>query len=610
MTATDDVKQKADIVDVLTQYNVNLEKMGRNYKALCPFHSEKHASFFVFPDQQRWHCFGSCATGGDVIAFVMKKEGMDFGQALRLLADKTGVKLSKFSGEEEAGRDRLFRLNGAAAEFFHNTLKSTANGEKAISYLLKRGVSDSSISAFQLGYSPDSWDALKNKLHSAGYNEKDMASVGLVIQREGGGSYDRFRNRLMFPIRDSQGRITGFGGRALDDSVPKYMNSPQSPLFDKSGTLYGIDRASPAIKSQNKVVIVEGYMDVIVPHQFGFENVVASMGTALTDKQTSLLRRLTNRIALALDPDAAGTEATLRGIQIIDNSLARGHLGQQRNQREDTPDVELTIVVLPPGKDPDEVIKEDSAAWPRLVENATPAMDYILGVIASRVDLKQPQGRKAMIAQALPPIAGIEEPVKRSHYLQKLAQIVNLKEQDLWDTMGRLRTNARQNYREKTAASVPATYFSNPIEEYCLALVLQNPDLKAQCEDLKPDYFQDSAVREVASKCLSTPDIETLRSCLDPALTGILDHLLARSLPPANQVDRGHHLSDCILQLRERWLRALEAQKATLLQESEAGQTGSALEKLEQQGNTVSDQLHDVFYQPKGRQRLRAPKAP
>jgi len=234
LSVIEEVKQKADIVDILSRYNVKLEKAGRNYKALCPFHSEKHGSFFVFPEQQRWHCFGACATGGDVIAFVMKREGIQFGQALRTLADQVGVQPRDpdSNGKE---KDRLFELNALAAAYYHDLLKSPA-GARAYEYLLGRGISPEAISRFQIGFSPDSWDSLLRQLLDRGYSSNDAVAAGLAVQKEGGGTYDRFRGRLMFLIRDAQGRATGFGARSLDGSNPKYINSSQTAVFDKGNT--------------------------------------------------------------------------------------------------------------------------------------------------------------------------------------------------------------------------------------------------------------------------------------------------------------------------------------------------------------------------------------
>jgi len=286
-----------------------MQKAGRNFKGLCPFHSEKHASFFVFPEQQSWHCFGACGTGGDIYSFIMKKEGIDFGQALRLLAQKGGITLSPLEAPAKAAdekKERLFQINEAATEYYHHLLTSTKVGEAARGYLTRRKIVPEIIKAFRLGFSPDAWETIKNYLLGKSYTEKELVETGLIIEKEEGGSYDRFRNRLMFPICDIQGRVTGFGARVLDDSLPKYINSPQTALFDKSSSLYGIDKAKAAIRKENLVIIVEGYMDVLTAHQHDWQNVVGSMGTSLTEKQVEGIRRLTNSITLALDADLAG----------------------------------------------------------------------------------------------------------------------------------------------------------------------------------------------------------------------------------------------------------------------------------------------------------------
>ncbi len=284
MSTVEEVKQRIDIVEVVSRYTT-LTKAGRNFKALCPFHSEKTPSFFVFPERQSWHCFGACNTGGDAFSFIMKKEGLSFGETLRFLADKVGVliptRIEPGPGRDE--KERLFQANEVAAQFYHNLLVTSAQAEKVRSYLASRGLNDKSTSDFQLGYSPNTWEALKQYLLERGFTEMEMLTTGLIIQSEDGKTHDRFRNRLIFPICDQRGRVTGFGGRALDNETqPKYLNSPQTPVFDKSDTLYGIHLAAPAIRREDVAVIVEGYMDVIIPHQYGFQNVVASMGIAIT----------------------------------------------------------------------------------------------------------------------------------------------------------------------------------------------------------------------------------------------------------------------------------------------------------------------------------------
>ncbi|GAH91630.1 unnamed protein product [marine sediment metagenome] len=361
MSVISEVKQKMDIVEVISDY-VPLQKAGRNFKALCPFHSEKHPSFFVFPEQQTWHCFGACGTGGDVFSFVMKKEGIDFGQALRLLAQRAGITLSSpeiSKSAEDKKRERLFQINEAAAEYYRHLLFNTKAGEPARAYLSKRKITPETMEKFRLGFSPDSWEALKKFLMSKGYEERELFEAGLIIEKEGGGNYDRFRNRLMFPICDIQGRVTGFGARVLDESLPKYINSPQTPIFDKSGNLYGIDQAKLAARQKNLVIIVEGYMDVLRAHQHGWQNVVASMGTSVTEKQVAIVKRSSKNIALSLDADAAGEEATLRSAEVLIDSLEKKvtpiPTWSGLVKYENILNAEIKVIPLPQGKDPDKV---------------------------------------------------------------------------------------------------------------------------------------------------------------------------------------------------------------------------------------------------------------
>ncbi|MEW6034566.1 MAG: toprim domain-containing protein, partial [Chloroflexota bacterium] len=514
-------------------------------------------------------------------------------------------------GPEDGEKEKLYRINIVAAEYYHHVLTGTTAGEKARLYLEHRGISPATALAFQLGYSLDSWDALSQRLLGRGYSEKDLVGAGLAVEREGGGSYDRFRNRLMFPIRDAQGRVTGFGARALDESSPKYMNSPQTLIFDKGSILYGIDLAKDAIRRDNLVVIVEGYMDVMMAHQAGFRNVVASMGTSLTERQASILRRLTKRLTLALDADAAGTEATLRGVETIDRTLDRKvvPVPDQRGlmRYETTVDAEVRIIVLPAGKDPDEVIREDPAAWQRLVDESLPVMDYVLNAVASRVDLGDVRGRSEVVSRVLPIISGSKEPVRQAHYLRKLAQLVSVDERVLWDTLREAKATRRAGRAPLEPKRSVLASGSSQVEDYCLALLLQNPGLRGCCEGLIPEYFEDSGAREILCKWLQSPDLETLRTTLDHTLEGSLDRLLAGSLPPANATQLRHQLSDCILALRERWLRGMEARKALLLREAGAGGPDVELEKLQEQGTSVPQELHELFHQPKGKRRLRPP---
>jgi DNA primase len=426
MSVIDEVKQRIDIVELVGQY-VPLQQAGRNFKALCPFHNEKTPSFIVFPERQSWHCFGACASGGDIFTFLMKRENLEFGEALRLLAERAGVALGSPSHpEEDARRQRLREANEAAAQYFHQALLGSSAGQVARDYLASRGLDGPAIEAFELGYAPSSWEALKEHLTGRGFSEEEVLAAGLLVEGERG-PYDRFRARLMFPIRDHRGRVVGLGARALDESLPKYLNTPQTPIFDKGAILYGLDRAKEHIRRQELAVIVEGYMDAIAAHQHGLGNVVASMGTSLTERQVSLLKRYTRNLALALDADLAGSEATLRGVQVAADALDKMEVpvpdwrGIIRHQEALAADIK--VIPLPSGKDPDDVIRGDPRSWEQLVAQATPVLDHLFAAVTSKVDMSHPRrtaptrGRRTRPSRtrALPPKAGPHGPGRRGH---------------------------------------------------------------------------------------------------------------------------------------------------------------------------------------------------
>lgn len=578
MTVIDEVKQKTDIVEVISQY-ASLTKSGRTFRALCPFHSEKHPSFFVYPEQQSWHCFGACNIGGDVLSFIMKKQGIDFGEALRLLAEGAGISIPSRSEPDtrKDERDRLHQINQAAAQYFHNLLLNSQAGEKARSYLDSRGFSSKTITDFQLGFSLNSWESLKQYLMERGYTESELLEAGLLVATEEGKTHDRFRNRLMFPIHDARGRTTGFGARVLDDSLPKYINSPQTPLFDKSGTLYGLDLAAAAIRQQNQAVIVEGYMDVITAHQNGFTNVVASMGTSITEKQVSTLKRLTKNVALALDADAAGEEATMRSISY-----------------ENTLDVEVKVTILPGGKDPDGVIREDTQNWQDLVADAIPLIDYTIDMTTSKLDLTKARDKSSAANELFPIFAQIKDAIRLDHYLAKLAKLIETSHNTIEASFRSYL--ARQKAKKPIAESVTRAVqplVSSPREEYCLALLLHHPELKDRSEGLLPEYFQNSENREIFTAWQQTTDLPSLKDRLDPAIWEKLDSLISENIRD-DQIENRY--ADCVLRLKEEHLKGLERKRGAIFAlEAELRGTGADLTKLKEEGIEPSTQLGEIF---------------
>jgi len=586
MSVITEVKQRLDIVELVSEY-VTLQKAGRNFKGLCPFHSEKHPSFFVFPEQQSWHCFGACGSGGDIFSFIMKKEGINFGEALRILAQRGGITLSPRETSnkvEDEKKEKLFQINEAAAEYYHHVLSSTKAGESVRSYLAKRKIMTETIKEFRLGFSPDTWEVLKNYLQGKGYTEKELVEAGLIIEKEGGGGYDRFRNRLMFPICDDRGRVSGFGARVLDDSLPKYINSPQTQIFDKGNILYGIDRAKSVIRKENLVIIVEGYMDVLTAHQHGWQNVVGSMGTSLTAKQVEGIKRLTSNITLALDADLAGEEATLRGEAILAYSNA-----------------EANVILLPPGKDPDEMIKENPALWQQLVEQAIPILDFAIQSVISKIDINKARDKSLAVQKLLPTIYKIKDPQQKFHYVEKLARALKIERSNLVSALEKLKTtNKKSQINKATEQSVLARQLvSSRIEEYCLALLLHYPELRPLAGELSPEHFESTENREVFVKWQHSSDISDIESQLDTSLLEHLYYLVNENFPPAireNERTRHFELASCILRLQEKLFRNLEIEKEAMLEiEREKGGISSELSKLDEQGIKSGQQLQDIF---------------
>ncbi len=496
MSVVEDVKARLDIVEIVGQ-TVRLKKAGRIYKGLCPFHSEKTPSFVVYPDEGTWHCFGACGTGGDAFSFVMKRDNIEFGEALALLAGRAGVELHR-SGEGEQNRQPLFEMHQQAAEYYHYLLLHHAAAQFARSYLERRRINGRSIEDFLLGFAPNALSSLKDHLAAKGFTEKDLERAGLVTPSQiGGGFHDRFRGRLMFPIRNRRGQTIGFGARALDpDQQPKYLNSPETPIFSKSEVLYGLDLAKDAIRSENLAVIVEGYTDVIVAHQEGYRNVIAAMGTSLTEKQLALLQRLTKRYALALDADVAGEAATERGLELARAALNRKQVpipvGPGMLAFEEKLDAELLIIPLPEGRDPDEVILEDREQWKSLVERATPLVEYYFRAQTRDLDLRTAYGKSEAVRRLGPVISEMGDAVQREHYLQELARLVQVDERML---EGQVRPQARARAAAQTP---PEPVRQGPrYDEHLLALALAQPALLPRVLFLEEDDFEDSEAREL-----------------------------------------------------------------------------------------------------------------
>ena len=514
MSTIEEVKSRLDIVETVGSYVPNLKRSGRTWKANCPFHSERTPSFIVDPGRNSWHCFGACSTGGDVIEFVRRFEGLEFREALRRCADRAGVELrppTRAERQEREQHEQLLSANEAAAVFFQAALDSS-EGASALAYAEGRGLDAGARRDWQLGYAPDSWNALTDHLAARGFGPDVLIAAGLAIQGDRG-PYDRFRGRLIFPTRDERGRLTGFGGRALlEDQEPKYLNTPQTPLFDKSGTLYGLDRSGPEARRAEQLIIVEGYMDVIGCWQSGMRNVAASMGTAISERQMLLVKRFTPNVVLALDADNAGSEATLRAIGVAAGAADhdtvatldwRGLVSYQDVLRAD-----IRIAALPDGEDPDSLARKNPDDLRALIDAARPVADHLFDAIEERTNLEDPRARSQAVEALAPTVAAMADPVVRAHWLQRLARLGRISEAAAQSLLARGRRPVRPapvpSSREVAAArqqppppGAPPASGVNPGETQLLRLLLRYPSCRDAGQALDADTFEDGAHRRL-----------------------------------------------------------------------------------------------------------------
>jgi DNA primase len=493
MSAIDEIKARIDIVELVSE-TVKLRRTGKNYIGFCPFHTNTRTpAFVVFPDSGTWRCFGQCNEGGDIFRFVMKKEGWDFSETLRYLAERAGVTLEAPSPQQEAQAeefDRLRNLLEEAVMYYRHQLLNTPAGKQAMAYLQQRGILPRTMEIFELGYAPDSWDAALNYLRGKGYTFEEIREAGLLTERQDGGGYDRFRHRIMFPIRDMSGKITGFGARVLRaEDQPKFLNSPQTPLFDKGRLLYGLHLARKSIRAQDQAVIVEGYLDVIALHQAGYSNAVSPMGTALSEDQLRLLKRFTRRIVLALDADAAGEKATLRGLEVARQAFdhsdeivfdARGLLRHEARLQAD-----LRVTTLPAGKDPDDVVLSDPAQWEQILADAKPVVIHVMESLAASRNVDDPKVKSEIARQVLTLINDVPDAVERDAYRQRLARLLKIDERALQAISpssaitGRKIPSRSRQPRDSSPTppkEVKPGKQAQEMERHCLRLLVRNPE--------------------------------------------------------------------------------------------------------------------------------------
>ena len=635
MSSIDEIKSRIDIVDLVSE-SVQLRRSGKNHVGFCPFHANSRTpAFVVFQESGTWRCFGACNEGGDIFRFVMKKEGWDFPQALHFLAEKAGVVLEQLTPQKQAegeAFEKLHLLLDDAVTFFRWNMTQTPAGRAAQAYLEKRGLTPATIESFGLGYAPESWDALIRHLTTKNYTSQDLIAAGLVSERDTGGIYDKFRNRITFPIRDPMGKMAGFGARILNpEDQPKFLNSPQTVLFDKGRLLYALDVARKPIRTLDQVVIVEGYLDAIALHQAGFANAVSPMGTALTEDQMRMLKRFTRRIILALDPDAAGQKATLRGLEIARSAMdhttelafdARGLLRHEGRLQAD-----IRVTTLPDGKDPDDIVLNDPAEWTRIVENAKPVVVHVMETLAAGRDINDPKVKSDIAAQVMPLIADVGNPIERDAYRQRLARLLKVDERALMGAQPGAGTSSGQPTRRRPVIQQPSAQKQAPglsapqragrgLEAHCLRLILRQPEMlyildrllqKAGLARFSPADFE-AADHQVMSRLLvqslEQDELEAAQY-LQENLPESLEELFREYLAPIEKGEPGQQESletvfRALLRLRkERVNENLEQMRAfTLEMQNEKDPLSSSYNELTMQYTSALNKITRALIQP------------
>ena len=612
--AAAEIKQKLNLVDFISE-SVPLRRAGTIFKGLCPFHGEKTPSFVVTPTRETWKCFG-CGRGGDIFHFVMERDGVDFKAALQTLAGRAGVELSERSSREDAQRKRLMDAMEAAVAFYHLVLTTHKAGKPALDYLHSRGFTDATIESFQLGYAPDAWDAMSRALTTRrNIPQADLEAAGLATRRQrGNGVYDRFRNRLIFPLRDAAGHATGLGGRVLgphDPATqgPKYLNTPATILFDKSRTLYLIDKAKSGIRRTGRAVLVEGNTDALMAHQAGFDNVVGSLGTALTAGHVELLTRYAPRIALAYDVDKAGQDAATFGARELTALVGEIERSEYRGRLTD-----VDVVRLPAGKDPDEVIRDTPDVWRQATEQPMPIMEFLIEQAASRHDLRTVPGKERFINAVVPTLRTIGDPVRRDGYVQELARRAGLDERTVLESRRRRdapsagprstdhgHVGAKINLEAVMAQpdaldprAVEGTL--EPSERALLRLLLLHPELVPGLETrLTSDVLTTTPARELWKRLQSAAadlgsgsgarsfDRTAFVESLEPTLAAVARTLYARTDPvPAAGPELTQAIDQSLLTLqRTRLAEEIEFTRAELA-EAEAADDADATHRLQQ----------------------------
>lgn len=597
------VKDRTDILDVVSGY-VTLSKAGQNFKGLCPFHSEKTPSFMVSPSRQIFHCFG-CGTGGNAFTFVMKMEGTSFPETVRELARKAGIAVPEVQGirhHPDAGnREKLENLNEAAQAWFMHNLTQAEAGRDARLYLKERGMFEDTLEAFGFGYAPESWDGLLKHLLKGGYTIQDVLSAGMIVQKESAGKspkdasgyYDRFRSRVMFPIRDLRKKVIGFGGRILGEGMPKYLNSPETPLFNKGRALYLLEKAREAAGKTETLIIVEGYFDAIALHQAGITNVVATLGTALTPDHIRIIRRYVTKAVLLFDPDEAGVRAALRTLDLfVDSGLG------------------VKVVSLPDGDDPDTFIRnQGTEVFAQMHEKAPSLLDFAVEHSLKRAGSTVIEDRIRSVDEILRILQKTSNRLEKEECTKRVAERLGVNQQRLIERYPELRPREMRPARRDAPAGVPAPvnaarFKGTPEERDLVHLLLQGQLLPAEVRRLEAETFSMPACKrivEIALRTLGEGGRVSVRATLDEALADVACATVATELSMLEQPydEVRQHVADCLDRLEHKKL------------EGALGRLITQLRVAEQEGRTedaqrLNDEVNALRLQKSGRATLSA----
>ena len=532
MDQVEQVKEKIDIVEYVNA-RVPLKKSGRNFKAPCPFHSEKTPSFYVNPDRQIWYCFGACNEGGDVLSFVQKYEGLEFIEALRVLAEEAGVKLDQtgLGNQKTHIKDQIYAVNHMASEYYHYLLTEHKVGSEALIYLKKRGVKEKTIKSFKLGYAPDSWEGLLRYLRKKGYEDKLLETAGLVIRSDSKlGFYDRFRGRIVFPLQDVRGNILGFSGREISgDGGAKYINTPETPVYHKRQNLFNIYLTKQAISREDAAIIVEGEFDVISSFQAGVANIAAVKGSGLSEEQLKLLKRFTSKIIFAMDSDKAGIDAVRRGILLADE------LG-----------FDVRVIALKAGKDPDELIHNDVVSWKKLAEKPQVYFDFILDTVVERHGTGSARAKQTIVSELAPFFARSDNVILQDHYVRKLSELLSLSQSVIQKEFAKIdKSNTSRNKHAIDNVVLKREPRWQLLEELILSLVFQLNDQVKAMENIEQilsfEEMPESAVTKILIKLKhriqnGKVDIPKFISALNNELIAVADRAYVRDVATGKKI--------------------------------------------------------------------------